>query len=54
VISSAGTDSAPAASPEVPRDLVRMSVALRQSPVVAAARGPAGTSPGSDFHERTR
>ncbi|MGR6973987.1 MAB_1171c family putative transporter [Streptomyces cynarae] len=54
VISSAGTDSAPAASLEVPRDLVRMSVALRQSPVVAAARGPAGTRPGSDFHERTR
>jgi hypothetical protein len=51
VITSAGASDAPAASPEGPRDLVRMSIALRQSPVVAAARGPAGTRPGSDFHE---
>ncbi|MGW3493437.1 MAB_1171c family putative transporter [Streptomyces sp. NPDC001020] len=43
VITSAGADTAPAGSPERPRDLVRMSIALRQSPVVAAARGPAGT-----------
>ncbi|MDR3084098.1 MAG: hypothetical protein LBV60_24815 [Streptomyces sp.] len=43
VIRSAGADAAPAASPERPRDLVGMSIALRQSPVVAAARGPAGT-----------
>jgi hypothetical protein len=54
VITSAGVGSAPAASFEVPRDLVRMSIALRQSPVVAAARGSAATRPGSDFHERTR
>ena len=54
VISSAGADTASAASSEGPRDLVRMSIALRHSPVVAAARGPAGTLPGSDFHERTR
>ncbi|OIJ94837.1 MAB_1171c family putative transporter [Streptomyces colonosanans] len=54
VIRSAGADTAPAASSEGPRDLVRMSIALRHSPVVAAARGPAGTWPGSDFHERTR
>lgn len=54
VISSAAADDAPAASPEGPRDLVRMSIALRHSPVVAAARESAGTRPGSDFHERTR
>ncbi|MFI6494673.1 MAB_1171c family putative transporter [Streptomyces sp. NPDC050564] len=36
-----------------PRDLVRMSIALRQSPVVAAARGQAPTRSESDFHERT-
>ncbi|MEV6652052.1 MAB_1171c family putative transporter [Streptomyces sp. NPDC051219] len=36
-----------------PRDLVRMSIALRQSPVVAAARGHAAR-PESDFHERAR
>jgi hypothetical protein len=53
VISSAGTDDAPAASPEAPRDLVRTSIALRQSSVVAAAREPAGTRSGSDFNERT-
>ncbi|MFC3574049.1 MAB_1171c family putative transporter [Streptomyces yaanensis] len=54
VISSAGASHAPTASPEGPRDLVRMSAALRQSPVVAAARGPVATRPGSDFHEQTR
>ncbi|MFD8031428.1 MAB_1171c family putative transporter [Streptomyces sp. NPDC059717] len=54
VISSAGAANALAASPEGPRDLVRMSIALRHSLVVAAAREPAGTRPGSDFHERTR
>ncbi|MGW9029921.1 MAB_1171c family putative transporter [Streptomyces sp. NPDC055722] len=54
VISSAGTNDAPAASPEAPRDLVRTSIALRQSSVVAAAREPAGTRSGSDFNERTR
>ncbi|WP_051745157.1 MAB_1171c family putative transporter [Streptomyces yerevanensis] len=37
VISSASVDAAPPASTEGPRDLVRMSLALRQSPVVAAA-----------------
>ncbi|MEU9207053.1 MAB_1171c family putative transporter [Streptomyces sp. NPDC048415] len=36
-----------------PRDLVRMSIALRQSPVVAAARGQAPTRSESDIHERT-
>ncbi|WP_455360262.1 MAB_1171c family putative transporter [Streptomyces sp. SYSU K21746] len=40
-------------STEGPRDLVRMSVALRQSPIVAAARGLAAR-PESDFHERAR
>ncbi|WP_438290296.1 MAB_1171c family putative transporter [Streptomyces sp. HUAS TT7] len=40
--------------PEWPRDLVRMSVVLRQSPVVAAARGHAATRSESDSHERTR
>ncbi|MGI5135067.1 MULTISPECIES: MAB_1171c family putative transporter [unclassified Streptomyces] len=54
VISSAGSNDAPAASPEAPRDLVRTSIALRQSSVVAAAREPAGTRSGSDFNERTR
>ncbi|MHA5046994.1 MAB_1171c family putative transporter [Streptomyces sp. SD15] len=39
---------------EGPRHLVRMSMALRQSPVVAAARGQAPTRSESDFHERTR
>ncbi|MGW7041946.1 MAB_1171c family putative transporter [Streptomyces avermitilis] len=54
VISSAEATTAPSASAEGPRDLVRMSIALRQSPVVAAARGRAGTRSGSDFHEPTR
>jgi hypothetical protein len=54
VISSAVTD-APDLPAENPRDLVRMSIALRQSPVVAAAREwAAATRSGSDFHERTR
>ncbi|MCC9705796.1 hypothetical protein E4N62_11360 [Streptomyces sp. MNU76] len=53
VISSAPAD-APAPPAENPRDLVRMSIALRQSPVVAAAREwAAATRSGSDFHERT-
>ncbi|MFD1660576.1 MAB_1171c family putative transporter [Streptomyces caeni] len=54
VISAAGAETAAATPPEGPRDLVRMSIALRHSPVVAAAREPAGTRPGSDFHDRTR
>ncbi|MGP4049805.1 MAB_1171c family putative transporter [Streptomyces sp. 2A115] len=53
IISSA-TTGAPYASHEGPRDLVRISIALRQSAVVAAARGQASTSSESDFHERTR
>ncbi|MEV0223536.1 MAB_1171c family putative transporter [Streptomyces sp. NPDC050704] len=53
IISSATTD-APYASPEGPRDLVRISAALRHSAVVAAARWQAATSSESDFHERTR
>ncbi|WP_406334665.1 MAB_1171c family putative transporter [Streptomyces sp. NBC_00203] len=59
VISSAeAADGPPApgsayAYTDGPRDLVRMSIALRQSPVVAAARGRAPTSSESDFHERT-
>ncbi|TPQ23248.1 MAB_1171c family putative transporter [Streptomyces sporangiiformans] len=54
VISSAATPAAPPASAEGRRDLVRMSLALRQSPVVAAARGQAVTRSGRDFHERIR
>ncbi|MFF4349169.1 MAB_1171c family putative transporter [Streptomyces sp. NPDC001530] len=53
VINSAEAATAPSASTEGPRDLVRMSLALRQSPVVAAARGQAATRSESDFHERT-
>ncbi|WP_200301195.1 MAB_1171c family putative transporter [Streptomyces adelaidensis] len=54
VIGSATSD-APAPSAANPRDLVRMSIALRQSPVVAAAREWAtATRSESDFHERTR
>ncbi|AVH55303.1 MULTISPECIES: MAB_1171c family putative transporter [Streptomyces] len=57
VISSAEAGTAPAGSAsaytEGPRDLVRMSIALRQSPVVAAAREQATTRSESDFHERT-
>jgi hypothetical protein len=51
VISSAATTTEPPASTESPRDLVRMSLALRQSPVVAAARGQAAPRSESDFHE---
>ncbi|MGQ4389752.1 MAB_1171c family putative transporter [Streptomyces sp. SAS_270] len=54
VISSAEANAAPPSSTEGPRDLVRMSIALRQSSVVAAARGRAGTRSESDFHEQTR
>ncbi|WP_405884147.1 hypothetical protein OG762_39835 [Streptomyces sp. NBC_01136] len=43
-----------AASAEGPRDLVRMSLALRQSPVVAAVRGRAAIRSESDFHEQSR
>ncbi|BAC69455.1 hypothetical protein AQJ43_07800 [Streptomyces avermitilis] len=53
VISSAEA-TAPFSSLDGPRDLVRMSNALRQSPVVAAARRQASTRSESDFHERTR
>jgi len=59
VISSAeAATGAPTAGPasaytDGPRDLVRMSIALRQSPVVAAARGRATTRPETDVHERT-
>ncbi|MBZ3905116.1 MULTISPECIES: MAB_1171c family putative transporter [Streptomyces] len=54
VIDSATADT-PAPPAENPRDLVRMSIALRQSPVVAAAREwAAATRSESDFHERTR
>lgn len=45
--------ASPFRSTEGPRDLVRMSIALRQSPVVAAARGQYATRSESDFHERT-
>jgi hypothetical protein len=51
VISAAEAATASAASAEGPRDLVRMSMALRQSPVVAAVRGRAATRSESDFHE---
>lgn len=54
VISAAEADPAPATSAEGPRDLVRMSMALRQSPVVEAVRGRAATRSESDFHERSR
>ncbi|MGW0705379.1 MAB_1171c family putative transporter [Streptomyces sp. NPDC002643] len=54
VLDSAAAD-APTAPAENPRDLVRMSIALRQSPVVAAAREWAtATRSESDCHERTR
>ncbi|MFF6994714.1 MAB_1171c family putative transporter [Streptomyces sp. NPDC008313] len=54
VISAAEADTAPPATAEGPRDLVRISLALHQSPVVAAVRGQAPTRPESDFHEPTR
>ncbi|MPY51036.1 MAB_1171c family putative transporter [Streptomyces acidicola] len=56
IISSAGTGAAPTPTPSTdrPRDLVRLSLALSQSPVVAAAREHAAPLPESDFHERTR
>lgn len=53
VVSSAETGTAPTPSTDGPRDLVRLSLALRQSPVVAAAREHAAALPESDFHERT-
>jgi hypothetical protein len=42
VISASEVNPASTAAPESPRDLVRMSMALRRSPVVAAVRGQAG------------
>jgi hypothetical protein len=54
VIDSAAAGVAPTPSTDRPRDLVRLSLALRQSPVVAAAREQAATRSESDFHERTR
>ncbi|MER6438681.1 MULTISPECIES: MAB_1171c family putative transporter [unclassified Streptomyces] len=60
VISAAEAATAPAgpgsayAYTDGPRDLVRMSMALRQSPVVAAARGRAAARSESDFHEQSR
>ncbi len=58
VISSAktGTGTAPTPTPSTdrPRDLVRLSLALCQSPVVAAAREQAAIRSKSDFLERTR
>jgi hypothetical protein len=57
VISSAEAATAPptdaSAHTDGPRDLVRMSIALRRSPVVAAARGWAPARSASDFRERT-
>jgi hypothetical protein len=54
IMNSARADGpAPVAASEEPRDLVRMSLALRQSPVVAAARSRAAR-PGSDPHESIR
>jgi hypothetical protein len=53
IISEAGTDARRATAPaphDGPRDLVRMSLALRRSPVVAAVRGRTAPGPGSDFH----
>ncbi|NJP70425.1 MAB_1171c family putative transporter [Streptomyces sp. C1-2] len=45
------SEPSPPASLDGPRDLVRMSLALRQSPVVAAVRGRTATSSGSETHE---
>ncbi|MEW2401323.1 MAB_1171c family putative transporter [Streptomyces sp. NPDC046862] len=53
VVGSAETGTAPTPSTDGPRDLVRLSLALRQSPVVAAAREHAAALSESDFHERT-
>jgi hypothetical protein len=44
-------EPSPPASLDGPRDLVRMSLALRQSPVVAAVRGRTATRSGSETHE---
>ncbi|WAU83907.1 hypothetical protein O1Q96_32010 [Streptomyces sp. Qhu-G9] len=52
--SSASPAASPAAPTEGPRDLVRMSLALRRSPVVAAARSRSACRPRSDFPERAR
>ncbi|MFE9679811.1 MAB_1171c family putative transporter [Streptomyces sp. NPDC006285] len=45
--------ASPAVGVEGPRDLVRMSLALRRSPVVAAAQGLSAAGPRSEFPERT-
>ncbi|WP_221357492.1 MAB_1171c family putative transporter [Streptomyces beigongshangae] len=58
VLDSAGTavspDPRPVAVAESPRDLVRMSLALCRSPVVAAVRDRGAAWPRSDSPERTR
>jgi hypothetical protein len=51
VISSAAA-SAPSEPTDGPRDLVRMSLALRRSPVVAAAREGATAPPPTDREQR--
>lgn len=51
VIGTAKTGAAPTPSTDGPRDLVRLSLALRQSSVVAAAREHAAPQQESDFHE---
>ncbi|MEU1195299.1 MAB_1171c family putative transporter [Streptomyces sp. NPDC005813] len=50
---AAGGPAAQVASTDGPRDLVGMSIALRESPVVAAARGRATRRPERDVRERT-
>ncbi|PBC59914.1 hypothetical protein BKI49_31320 [Streptomyces sp. Tue6028] len=50
---AAGGPAAQVASTDGPRDLVGMSIALRESPVVAAARGRAARRPERDVRERT-
>ncbi|MGW0823215.1 MAB_1171c family putative transporter [Streptomyces sp. NPDC002845] len=51
---SAESDATPTTSSDGPRHLVRMSIALRESPVVAAARERAANGVESEFHERIR
>jgi hypothetical protein len=53
-IGSTPAGSAPVPSTDSPHDLMRLSLALRQSPVVAAARDQTATRPESDLHEQTR
>ncbi|BCL26389.1 MAB_1171c family putative transporter [Streptomyces aurantiacus] len=52
VITSARTPAPPAV--EGPRDLVRMALALRRSPVVADARSGCAAGPRSEFPEQAR